>query len=151
MEGGGGNSMIWPIIQEQDWRITSNHVTDTPSGALAGAGVLYGMTPARLHSNLGVTMVMGRTGRGQAFGIEFVSTFVLVFAYFASCEPTSWRFKPLPVGLAIAAGTVFGVSDSLPMGLRVHERVDVCLFACLFVCLLKYMCACLSCFLLFIW
>ena len=88
-----------------------NYVTGTPPGALAGAGVLFGMTPARLHSNLGVTMVMGRTGRGQAFGIEFVSTFVLVFAYFASCEPASWRFKPLPVGLAIAAGTVFGVSD----------------------------------------
>ncbi|KAK7114259.1 aquaporin-4-like [Littorina saxatilis] len=84
------------------------HVMAQCLGALAGAGVLYGVTPARLHSNLGVTMVMGRTGRGQAFGIEFVSTFVLVFAYFASSESASWRFKPLPIGLAISAGTVFG-------------------------------------------
>ncbi|KAL8588041.1 hypothetical protein ACOMHN_061207 [Nucella lapillus] len=85
------------------------HVFAQCLGALAGAGVLYGVTPARLHEHLGVTMVMGRTGRGQAFGIEFVITFVLVFAYFSSCDPGTSRFKPLPVGLAIGAGTVFGV------------------------------------------
>ncbi|KAK7505349.1 hypothetical protein BaRGS_00003511 [Batillaria attramentaria] len=84
------------------------HVIAQCLGSLAGAGVLYGVTPARLHAHLGVTMVMGSTGRGQAFGIEFVSTFVLVFAYFASSDPGSSRFKPQPVGLAIAAGTLFG-------------------------------------------
>ncbi|XP_025115756.1 aquaporin-4-like [Pomacea canaliculata] len=83
------------------------HIMAQCLGALAGSGVLYGVTPARLHDHLGVTMVMGNTGRGQAFGFEFVSTFVLVFAYYSSCEPGTLRFKPLPIGLAISAGTLF--------------------------------------------
>ncbi|XP_071090003.1 aquaporin-4-like isoform X2 [Haliotis cracherodii] len=81
-------------------------------GGIAGAGVLYGVTPARQHEYLGVTSVHSDIESGQAFGIEFLITFVLVFAYFSSMDPphlATGTFQVIPAGLAIAIGHTFGV------------------------------------------
>ncbi|XP_046565042.1 aquaporin-4-like [Haliotis rubra] len=80
-------------------------------GGIAGAGVLYGVTPARQHEYLGVTSVHSDIESGQAFGIEFLITFVLVFAYFSSMDPphlATGTFQVIPAGLAIAIGHTFG-------------------------------------------
>ncbi|XP_050395385.1 aquaporin-4 [Patella vulgata] len=86
------------------------HIFAQCLGGLAGAGILYGVTPARKHDNLGVTMVHNDIGRGQAFGIEFIITFIMTFAYFAGHDNPALfgGFQSAPVGLSIMFGHTFG-------------------------------------------
>ena len=83
-------------------------------GAIAGAGILYGVTPARFHELLGVTYVHPDIEVGQAFGIEFLTTFLMTYSYFASLEPTGCSrnipFELIPIGFSITIGHTFGVS-----------------------------------------
>uniref|UniRef100_A0A0B6ZX72 Aquaporin n=1 Tax=Arion vulgaris TaxID=1028688 RepID=A0A0B6ZX72_9EUPU len=73
-------------------------------GAVIGAGILFGLTPESYHGNLGMTMVNSKINLGQAVGIEFFVTLVLVFAVFASCDAKRKDLNgstPLSIGLAV--------------------------------------------------
>jgi len=75
-------------------------------GAIAGAGILKGLSPDGGEYGLcntkptadGITL-------GQVFGIETIITFVLVFTVFASCDSLRTGFSasgaPLAIGLSI--------------------------------------------------
>lgn len=74
------------------------------AGALAGAGILLGVTPDGQLANLGTSTPSGTT-EGQTFGVELIITFVLVFAVLSCCDDRRTDLGgsiPLTVGLAIA-------------------------------------------------
>ncbi|NXN96918.1 MIP protein, partial [Rhinopomastus cyanomelas] len=81
-------------------------------GALAGAGVLYGLTPAPMRGTLGLTALHPGVGPGQGTVLELLLTAQLVLCAFASYDerhdgrPGS---AALPVGLALTLGHLFGV------------------------------------------
>lgn len=81
-------------------------------GAVAGAGILYGVTPVKVHGHLGVTVVHRDIGRGQAFGVEFMITFIMVFTFFANLEPkrADMGSRSLSIGLTVVLGHLFAVS-----------------------------------------
>ncbi|XP_052233094.1 aquaporin-4-like [Dreissena polymorpha] len=78
-------------------------------GALAGAGILYGATPNKYHGGLGVTFIKDDVKPAQAFAVEFMVTFVLVFTYFANLEPkrVDMGSRSLSVGLSVVLGHLF--------------------------------------------
>lgn len=80
-------------------------------GAIAGTGILYGVTPAAVQGRLGATVLNRDMGRGQAFGVEFMITFVVVFTYFANLEPkrADMGSRSLSVGLSVTLGHLFAV------------------------------------------
>ncbi len=80
-------------------------------GGVAGAGILYGVTPVKVHGHLGVTMVHKEMGLGQAFGVEFMITFLAVFTVFANLEPkrTDMGSRSLAIGLAVCLGHLVAV------------------------------------------
>ncbi|NXX82647.1 MIP protein, partial [Urocolius indicus] len=81
-------------------------------GALAGAGVLYGVTPAPVRGTLGLTMLHPGVGPGQGTVLELLLTAQFVLCVFASFDdrhdgrPGS---AALPVGFSLALGHIFGV------------------------------------------
>lgn len=81
-------------------------------GAIAGAGILYGSTPKQYHGTLGVVFIQVDVLPGQAFAVEFMVTFVLVFTYFANLEPkrVDMGSRSLSVGLSVVLGHLFAVS-----------------------------------------
>ena len=66
----------------------------------------------QVHGCLGCTDVHSYVGLGQAFGVEFMITFVVVFTVFANMEPkrADMGSRSLSIGLAIILGHLFGVS-----------------------------------------
>jgi aquaporin-4 len=80
-------------------------------GAIAGAGILYGSTPGKYHGTLGVISIQPDVLPGQAFAVEFMVTFVLVFTYFANLEPkrVDMGSRSLSVGLSVVLGHLFAV------------------------------------------
>lgn len=80
-------------------------------GAIAGAGILYGLTPSQ-QGHIGVTHVQDTLQNGQAFGIEFMITFVVVFTFFANLEQkrTEMGSRSLSIGLSVTLGHLFAVS-----------------------------------------
>lgn len=81
-------------------------------GAIAGAGILYGATPAKYHGTLGVTTIKSGIGPGQAFAVEFMVTFIVAFTYFANLEPNrvDMGSRSLSIGLSVLLGHLFAVS-----------------------------------------
>ena len=80
-------------------------------GGIAGAGILYGVTPGVVHGRLGATKVHSEMGLGQAFGVEFMITFLVVFTVFANLEPKRMDMgsRSLAIGLAVILGHLFAV------------------------------------------
>ncbi|CAG5116945.1 unnamed protein product, partial [Candidula unifasciata] len=73
-------------------------------GAVVGAGLLFGLTPETHHGGLGTTTVNKKVNLGQAVGVEFFITFVLVFTVFASCDSKRRDLNgsaPLAIGLSV--------------------------------------------------
>ncbi|CAG5129328.1 unnamed protein product, partial [Candidula unifasciata] len=73
-------------------------------GAVVGAGILFGLTPADYHGNLGMTKVSEKINIGQAIGVELFITFILVFTVFASCDSKRRDLNgstPLSIGLSV--------------------------------------------------
>ena len=97
-------------------------------GSVTGAGILYGLMP-RHHGahghNLGVTLVHSEQGTGlvQAFGVEFMITFILVFTVFANVDikRADMGSRSLSIGLAVILGHLFAVSK-LYIEKRERER-----------------------------
>ena len=75
-------------------------------------GILYGVTPVIVHGRLGVTLIHPQVGNAQAFGVEFMITFIVVFTVFANLEPkrSDMGSRSLSIGLAVTLGHLFAVS-----------------------------------------
>ena len=83
------------------------------AGALAGAGLLYLLTPGDVRGNIGLTTINETMTVEQAFGIEFFITFVLVFTVFSAVDISHKDHKgqlPLTVGLSVTLCHLFAVS-----------------------------------------
>ncbi|XP_013786741.1 neurogenic protein big brain-like, partial [Limulus polyphemus] len=80
-------------------------------GAIAGAALLYGVTIPGHQGTLGSTLVHDDLGPWQAFGIEFVLTFVVVFTVFATQDPNrrSLGSDALAVGIGYLATSFTGI------------------------------------------
>lgn len=81
-------------------------------GASAGAGLLFGFTPAAARGGLGVNSLGQGVGTAQGFGMEALLTFVLVFVIFATVDESrgSGNYAPLAIGLTVGWAHFFGVS-----------------------------------------
>ncbi|NXX16698.1 MIP protein, partial [Podargus strigoides] len=81
-------------------------------GALAGAGVLYGLTPAPVRGTLGLSALHPGVGPGQGTVVELLLTAQFVLCALASFDdrhdgrPAS---AALPIGFSLALGHLFGV------------------------------------------
>ena len=82
-------------------------------GAIAGAGILYGVTGNKNTTTLGVNVVSSEIAPAQGFVVELLVTFVLVFVVLAATDEKRSDLggsSPLSIGLAVAAGHLFAVS-----------------------------------------
>lgn len=75
---------------------------------------MYGLTPSQIHRDLGVTTPAKTFGinEAQAFGIEFILTFMLVFTIFAATDPGKEHRGyeiPLSIGMSVFICHVVGV------------------------------------------
>lgn len=83
------------------------------SGAMAGSGLLWAVTPSDLRGDLGLTVVSKHLTTSQGFAIEFLITFVLVMTVFTATDSNRLDVKgsvPLAIGLSVAACHLFAVS-----------------------------------------
>lgn len=83
-------------------------------GAIIGAAILYGLTPAshRHRGSLGLTMVNPELTGAQAFGVEFFITLILVLTVFASCDKKRKDLNgsfPLSIGLSVTMCHLFAI------------------------------------------
>ncbi|XP_057209513.1 aquaporin-4 isoform X2 [Triplophysa rosa] len=81
-------------------------------GALVGAAILYGVTPASVRGGLGVTYVNPEISTGHAIVIELIITFELVFTVFATCDTKRNDLKgsaALAIGLSVCIGHLFAI------------------------------------------
>lgn len=80
-------------------------------GGMSGAAFLQNLVPSEKGGNLSVTEVHPDINLAQAFGVEAIITFILVFTIF-SCVDSSRKDLggsfPLQIGLAVVVGGLFG-------------------------------------------
>ncbi|XP_060568595.1 aquaporin-2-like, partial [Ruditapes philippinarum] len=57
------------------------------AGGILGSLLLKGVTPPRLHGNLGVTSLNNEISEGQGLVCEIVYTFILVMSIFGTTDP----------------------------------------------------------------
>ena len=73
---------------------------------------MYGLTPSQIHGDLGVTKPAEKINGAQAFGIELLLTFVLIFTIFAASDPGKEHRGyeiPLSIGLCVFICHIVGV------------------------------------------
>ncbi|KAF0305428.1 Neurogenic protein big brain [Amphibalanus amphitrite] len=87
------------------------YVTAQLAGGLAGALILYGLTPAGVGHGDQVAAVRPGVSLPQAFGAELLATFIPVLTTLAALEPVREDVgcKALSVGLAYGVGALFAV------------------------------------------
>ncbi|KAF8768105.1 lens fiber major intrinsic protein-like [Argiope bruennichi] len=77
-------------------------------GGLAGAGILYGLTPQgqRLSAGLGATEPADGVAASEAFGIEFMASVVVVITVLSNMDPqrTEMGCKSLSIGFSYVVG-----------------------------------------------
>ncbi|CAN9506357.1 unnamed protein product [Ophioblennius macclurei] len=81
-------------------------------GAVAGAGMLYLITPHAMRGSLGVTMINSNMTLGQGFFVEMLITFQLVFTVFATCDQRRTDMKgsaSLAIGIAVVIGHLIAI------------------------------------------
>lgn len=81
-------------------------------GAIVGAGILKGLTPANRRGELGATIPHDDVDGGKAFGVEFFITFVLVLTVFATVDKKRKDLNgssPLTIGLSVTMCHLFAV------------------------------------------
>ncbi|KAJ7317865.1 hypothetical protein JRQ81_004027 [Phrynocephalus forsythii] len=79
------------------------------AGGIAGAAILYAVTPAAIRGNLGINMIQNNVSPGQAVAVELILTLQLVLCYFASTD--SYRSTGSPaiiIGVSVALGQLIG-------------------------------------------
>lgn len=81
-------------------------------GAIVGAAVLYGITPASVRGGMGVTEVNESISVGTALVVELFITFQLIFTIFATCDHKRKDLKgssALAIGLSVCVGHLFAI------------------------------------------
>ena len=85
-------------------------------GAVIGAGILKGVTPADMEGALGTTTLHPSVSQYEGFGVEFCITFVLVFTVFATVDESRKDFlhgsRALAIGLSVTVCHLFAVSSN---------------------------------------
>ncbi|XP_060513667.1 aquaporin-5 [Panthera onca] len=81
-------------------------------GAIAGAGILYGLAPINARGNLAINALNNNTTQGQAMVVELILTFQLALCVFSSTD--SRRTSPvgspaLSIGLSVTLGHLVGI------------------------------------------
>ncbi|XP_014665134.1 PREDICTED: aquaporin-4-like [Priapulus caudatus] len=81
-------------------------------GAIAGSAILYGVLPKDIRADLGTTRVNEQFSLAQAFGVEFMITFIYVFTVFANLDPKRQDMgsRSLAIGLSVTLGHLFAYS-----------------------------------------
>ncbi|MEE6464147.1 hypothetical protein FKM82_006196 [Ascaphus truei] len=82
-------------------------------GAIAGAGILYLVTPSDVAGNLGATKVNEKLSSGHGLLIELIITFQLVFTICASCDSKRNDITgtvALAIGFSVAVGHLFAIN-----------------------------------------
>ena len=82
-------------------------------GAMAGAGILYGLAPGTF-TTLGTSTPGTDVTKAQVMGVELLITFVLVWTVFATIDPGRTDHQgsgPLAIGLAIGMSHLWAVSS----------------------------------------
>lgn len=82
------------------------------SGAIAGAGLLYGLTPAGDRGSLGIVKLNDHVTIAQGVGVEAVLSFLLVWTVFSTLDPARHNTGygvPLAIGLAVTACHLVGI------------------------------------------
>ncbi|XP_053112113.1 aquaporin-5-like [Hemicordylus capensis] len=81
-------------------------------GAIAGAGILYGVTPTNARGNLAINALSNNTTAGQAVVVEMILTFQLVMCIFASTDSRrndNVGSPSLSIGFSVALGPLVGI------------------------------------------
>ena len=87
------------------------------SVAIGGAAIVYGITPPEAIGSLGVTAPGNGVTTFQAFAVELVLTFILVFVIFAATDPERGMTGygvPLAIGICVFICLMHGVRTELP-------------------------------------
>ncbi|XP_069587340.1 aquaporin-4 isoform X1 [Ranitomeya imitator] len=82
-------------------------------GAIAGAGILYIVTPLEVAGELGVTKVNKMLSPGHGILVELVITFQLLFTICASCDAKRNDITgavALAIGFSVAIGHLFAIN-----------------------------------------
>ncbi|KAL7396401.1 hypothetical protein ABVT39_005310 [Epinephelus coioides] len=85
------------------------------TGAIVGAAILYGITPASVRGSMGITTVNMSISVGNALVVELFITFQLVFTVFATCDNKRSDLKgssALAIGLSVCIGHLFAISTA---------------------------------------
>uniref|UniRef100_A0A8D0GP32 Aquaporin-5 n=1 Tax=Sphenodon punctatus TaxID=8508 RepID=A0A8D0GP32_SPHPU len=81
-------------------------------GAIAGAGILYGVTPVNARGNLAANGLNNNTSTGQAVVVEIILTFQLAMCIFASTDSRrrdNVGSPALSIGLSVTLGHLVGI------------------------------------------
>ncbi|XP_070791015.1 aquaporin-5-like [Pituophis catenifer annectens] len=81
-------------------------------GGIAGAGILYGVTPTNARGNLAANGLSNNTTAGQAVVVEIILTFQLVLCIFASTDNRRNDIVGSPslsIGLSVTLGHLVGI------------------------------------------
>ncbi|KAE8293855.1 Aquaporin-4 [Larimichthys crocea] len=81
-------------------------------GAIVGAAILLGVTPASVRGGMGVTTVNTSISVGSGLVVELLITFQLVFTVFATCDHKRSDLKgssALAIGLSVCVGHLFAI------------------------------------------
>ncbi|XP_051879612.1 aquaporin-4-like [Pristis pectinata] len=82
-------------------------------GAIAGAGILYLITPPDVRGELGVTTINENLSAGHGLLVELLITFQLLFTIFATCDSKRDDLKgssALAIGLSVTIGHMFAIN-----------------------------------------
>uniref|UniRef100_A0A3Q0S4M6 Aquaporin-4 n=1 Tax=Amphilophus citrinellus TaxID=61819 RepID=A0A3Q0S4M6_AMPCI len=81
-------------------------------GAIVGAAILYGITPASVRGGMGVTEVNKSLSVGTALVVELFISFQLIFTIFATCDHKRSDLNgssSLAIGLSVCVGHLFAI------------------------------------------
>nr|XP_022344458.1 lens fiber major intrinsic protein-like [Crassostrea virginica]XP_022344459.1 lens fiber major intrinsic protein-like [Crassostrea virginica] len=78
---------------------------------LISSAILYGLVPEYSRHHLAVNEIGLGVTHAQAFGIEFLGTFIFVFSYFSSLRRKNEKLVPkaLPCGVSITIAHLFAI------------------------------------------
>ncbi|GFY67823.1 aquaporin-4 [Trichonephila inaurata madagascariensis] len=95
---------------------TAAYVLAQCLGGLAGAGILYGLTPQgqRLSAGLGATEPAVGVAASEAFGIEFMASVVVVITVLSNMDPqrTEMGCKSLSIGFSYVVGHLLARNEA---------------------------------------
>ncbi|XP_060108068.1 aquaporin-6-like [Heteronotia binoei] len=80
------------------------------AGGIAGAAILYAVTPGSIRGNLGINTLQNNLNAGQAVALEIILTLQMVLCYFASTDSFRSTGSPaIMIGISVSLGHVVGI------------------------------------------